>query len=111
LGSYYRVAFYGTLFEDLDGKEFIYKEPKITKLGEIQDRLKDIFNKRFKGEDKLKIITDSNNVDRSKLESDLCYIQLTYVTPYFESWEMKDRITYFELNNNISKFLKFIFFF
>lgn len=39
LGSYYRVAFYGNPFEELNGQEFIYKEPKLTRLGEISDRL------------------------------------------------------------------------
>lgn len=37
--SYYRVGFYGSKFEELDGKEFIYKEKKITRLGEITERL------------------------------------------------------------------------
>jgi hypothetical protein len=31
LGSYYRVGFYGKVFDELDGKEFVYKEPKITR--------------------------------------------------------------------------------
>lgn len=31
LGSYYRVGFYGKCFDELDGKEFVYKEPKITR--------------------------------------------------------------------------------
>lgn len=44
LGSYYRVGFYGTVFEELDKVEFVYKEPKITKLVEIKDRLKVINN-------------------------------------------------------------------
>jgi hypothetical protein len=39
LGSYYRVAFFGHKFEELHGKEYIYKEPKLTRLGEITDRL------------------------------------------------------------------------
>ena len=39
LGSYYRVGFYGDLFEELNGVEFIYKEPKITRLVEIKERL------------------------------------------------------------------------
>ena len=39
LGSYYRVRFYGEAFEELDNSEFIYKEPKITKLVEIKERL------------------------------------------------------------------------
>lgn len=39
LGSYYRVRFFGESFEELNNTEFIYKEPKITKLVEIKDRL------------------------------------------------------------------------
>lgn len=39
LGSFYRVGFFGTGFDELDGQEFIYKEPKITRLGEITERL------------------------------------------------------------------------
>ena len=39
LGKYYRVGFYGYRFEDLNGKEFVYKEPKSTHLFELKDRL------------------------------------------------------------------------
>jgi hypothetical protein len=38
-GTYFRVGFYGEEFCDLDGQEFIYKEPSITKLPEISHRL------------------------------------------------------------------------
>ena len=38
-GTYFRVGFYGAKFGDLDGQEFIYKEPSITKLPEIAHRL------------------------------------------------------------------------
>jgi hypothetical protein len=38
-GSYYRVSFFGHKFEELHGREYIYKEPKLTRLGEITDRL------------------------------------------------------------------------
>ena len=38
-GTYYRVGFYGGWFAELDGQEFIYKEPAITKLAEISHRL------------------------------------------------------------------------
>lgn len=33
------MGFYGTKFEEVDGQEFIYKEPGITKLAEIASRL------------------------------------------------------------------------
>lgn len=39
LGSYYRIRFFGQQFEELDNTEFIYKEPKITKLVEVKERL------------------------------------------------------------------------
>lgn len=38
-GAYFRVGFYGSKFGDLDGEEFIYKEPMLTKLPEISHRL------------------------------------------------------------------------
>lgn len=38
-GTYFRVGFYGSKFGDLDGEEFIYKEPMLTKLPEISHRL------------------------------------------------------------------------
>jgi len=105
LGSYYRIGFYGSVFEEMDGKEYIYKEPKITRLGEIQDRLKAVFAQKFKTEDKLKIITDSNAVNREKLDASLAYIQITSVAPYFEPWEMKDRVTYYDRNYNLNRFI------
>ena len=33
-----RVGFYGQRFGDLDGEEFVYKEPMLTKLPEIKCR-------------------------------------------------------------------------
>ncbi|MGH0155770.1 UNVERIFIED_CONTAM: hypothetical protein FKN15_030075 [Acipenser sinensis] len=33
------------------------------------------------------------------------YIQITYVEPYFDSYEMKDRITYYDKNYNLRRFM------
>jgi len=38
--SYFRVAFYGALLGEMDGKEFIYKEKPRTVLGNITERIK-----------------------------------------------------------------------
>ena len=46
-GTYFRVAFYGSKFGDLNGEQFIYKEPAITKLPEISQRLLVISMKQF----------------------------------------------------------------
>lgn len=43
-GTYFRVGFYGPKFGDLDGEEFIYKEPTLTKLPEISHRLEVIYS-------------------------------------------------------------------
>ena len=39
MGTYFRVAFFGSIFGDIDAEEFIYKEPAITKLPEVSHRL------------------------------------------------------------------------
>ena len=38
-GSYYRVAFFGSRFGDLDGEEYIYKERPLLKLSEVSHRI------------------------------------------------------------------------
>uniref|UniRef100_A0A8D2MTV6 Dedicator of cytokinesis 7 n=1 Tax=Zonotrichia albicollis TaxID=44394 RepID=A0A8D2MTV6_ZONAL len=103
-GTYFRVGFYGTKFGDLDEQEFVYKEPAITKLAEISHRLEGFYGERF-GEDVLEVIKDSNPVDKCKLDPNKAYIQITYVEPYFDTYEMKDRITYFDKNYNLRRFM------
>ncbi|KAL3867584.1 hypothetical protein ACJMK2_040468 [Sinanodonta woodiana] len=103
-GTYFRVGFYGNKFGDLDGEEFIYKEPSITKLPEISHRLESFYGERF-GYDSLQMIKDSNTVEREKLDPNKAYIQITYVEPYFDSYELRDRVTYFEKNCNIKRFM------
>ena len=53
------------------------------------------------GKDKVEIIKDSNDVDYNKLSDKKAYIQVTYVDPYFEDWELRDRKTVFEKTFNI----------
>uniref|UniRef100_A0A6B0VH54 Putative ph domain-containing protein n=1 Tax=Ixodes ricinus TaxID=34613 RepID=A0A6B0VH54_IXORI len=65
-GTYFRVGFYGPRFGDLDGEEFIYKEPTLTKLPEISHRLESFYSERF-GSDYVEVIKDSNMVDVSRL--------------------------------------------
>ena len=42
-------------------------------------------------------------VESSKLNPEKAYIQITYVEPYFDDFELRDRVTAFEKNFNISK--------
>uniref|UniRef100_A0A8D2NF67 Dedicator of cytokinesis 8 n=1 Tax=Zonotrichia albicollis TaxID=44394 RepID=A0A8D2NF67_ZONAL len=103
-GTYFRVGFYGSKFGDLDEQEFIYKEPAITKLPEISHRLEGFYGQCF-GEDAVEVIKDSAPVDKRKLDPNKAYIQITFVEPYFDEYEMKDRVTYFEKNFNICRFM------
>ncbi|KXS21645.1 Dock7 protein [Gonapodya prolifera JEL478] len=80
--SYFRVAFFGKKFGDLDGLEFVYKEKPATSLAEIAARFSDAYAKEF-GED-FRLIQDSGTVDRSKIDELKAHVQVTYVEPYFE---------------------------
>ncbi len=55
-------------FEDEDGKEYIYKEPKFTPLSEISQRLLKLYSDKF-GQENVKIIQDSG-----KVGSHLCVV-------------------------------------
>ncbi|XP_028159406.1 dedicator of cytokinesis protein 7-like [Ostrinia furnacalis] len=103
-GTYFRVSFYGARFGDLSGEEFVYKEHALTKLPEIFSRLENFYGARF-GTENVVIIKDSNIVDVTTLEPDKAYIQITYVEPYFEPHELRKRVTHFERNFNIKRFM------
>ena len=49
------------MFSDDDGKEFIYKEPKITGLAEISQRLENIYATKH-GKENVKLILESSKV-------------------------------------------------
>lgn len=105
LGTYYRVAFYGqSFFEEEDGKEYIYKEPKITSLPEISHRLISLYGGKF-GTESVKIIQDSNKVNQKDLDPKFAYVQVTFVKPYFDEKELLERKTEFEKCHNINRFV------
>ncbi|XP_056646243.1 dedicator of cytokinesis protein 9 isoform X1 [Diorhabda sublineata] len=105
LGRYYRVGFYGqAYFEEDSGTEYIYKEPKVTSLSEISERLYKQYCDKF-GSDVVKMIQDSTPVNKAELDPKLAYIQVTHVTPYFEKHELENRLTEFEHNHDINCFM------
>ncbi|XP_056411612.1 dedicator of cytokinesis protein 9 isoform X4 [Hyla sarda] len=117
LGTYFRVAFFGQqyqftdsetdvegFFEEEDGKEYIYKEPKLTPLSEISQRLLKLYSDKF-GAENVKMIQDSGKVNPKDLDSKYAYIQVTHVTPYFEDKELQERKTEFEKTHNIRRFV------
>ncbi|XP_068613178.1 dedicator of cytokinesis protein 7-like [Brachionichthys hirsutus] len=103
-GTYFRVGFYGCRFGDLDEQEFVYKEPSITKLAEISHRLEEFYSLKF-GDGAIEIIKDSNPVDKNKLDPNKAYLQITYAEPFFDTYELKERVTYFDKNYNLRTFM------
>ncbi|CAH0557569.1 unnamed protein product [Brassicogethes aeneus] len=105
LGRYYKVGFYGqAYFEDENGVEYVYKEPKVTSLSEISERLLKQYCDKF-GQDVVKMIQDSAPVVQKNLDPKLAHIQVTHVTPYFEKIDLEERLTEFEQNHDINTFM------
>lgn len=60
-------------FEDEDGKEYIYKEPKFTPLSEISQRLLKLYSDKF-GQENVKIIQDSGRVGTPPSPAPLAFL-------------------------------------
>lgn len=75
LGRFYRVAFYGKAHfgEDEEGVEFIYKEPKLTSLSEISEKLQTFYEQKF-GTGTVKMIMDSAPVSFFYLYSNVYHV-------------------------------------
>ncbi|KAM9401363.1 dedicator of cytokinesis protein 11-like isoform 4-T4 [Salvelinus alpinus] len=105
LGTYFRVAFYGQgYFEEEDGKEYVYKEPKLTGLSEISQRLLWLYGYKF-GAENVKIIQDSSKVNPKDLDIKFAYIQVTFVKAYFDEKDCPEKKTDFEKCHNINRFM------
>ena len=99
LGTYFRLCFFGRrLGPDLDGNEFIYRQPNVTPLAAFSLALQEQYARTYGA---VEIIMDSNDVDRSKLDPDAVHIQLAHVVPYFESAPQ----AYFEEHHGIRAFV------
>eukprot|EP01135_Chromosphaera_perkinsii_P006340 Nk52_evm69s485 gene=Nk52_evmTU69s485 len=104
LGSYFRIAFFGKRMKELNGREFIYKEPAITHLTEICSRLKEFYGAVL-GPNNFSIIQDSGKINEENLDPEKGYAQVTFVKPYFEEYELKRRQSAFDKSTNLSRFV------
>lgn len=91
-------------FEEENAQEYIYKEPKVTSLSEISERLFHLYSEKY-GAENVKMIMDSTAVDVTELDAKMAYIQVTHVTPYFEKTDLELRPTEFEQNHDVSCFM------
>jgi len=105
---FYRVIFYGKNFlsEQEHAKMFIYKKKFKFPIGEIATQIQRQLAVRFSLDPKKDVISLKNeNADLNALEPDKLYFQIVAVQPYLEPWELEERITPFEQNFDISKFI------
>ncbi|GMN53748.1 hypothetical protein TIFTF001_022879 [Ficus carica] len=89
--TYYRVGFYGDRFGKLDRKEYVYREPRDVRLGDIMEKLSHIFESRMDGNHTLHIIPDSRQVKADELQPGVCYLQITAVDPVMEDEDLGSR--------------------
>ncbi|KAI4333281.1 hypothetical protein L6164_018113 [Bauhinia variegata] len=89
--TYYRVGFYGERFGKLDKKEYVYREPRDVRLGDIMEKLSHIYETRMDGDHTLHIIPDSRQVKAEDLQPGVCYLQITAVDPVMEDEDLGSR--------------------
>lgn len=89
--TYYRVGFYGERFGKLDRKEYVYREPRDVRLGDIMEKLSHIYESRMDDNHTLHIIPDSRQVKADELQPGVCYLQITAVDPVMEDEDLGSR--------------------
>jgi hypothetical protein len=94
--TYYRVTMYGSAVpEELNGKQFIYKMPKLYKLFQMVKKVKEMFTN-------IEVDKLPDHADLSKLDPNKIYVQITNVKPYIE--HDNTRKTIFQRNTNIHQY-------
>jgi hypothetical protein len=89
--TYYRVGFYGEKFGKLDRKEYVYREPRDVRLGDIMEKLSHIYESRMDSNHILHIIPDSRQVKAEDLQAGVCYLQITAVDAVMEDEDLGSR--------------------
>lgn len=90
--TYYRVGFYGSQFGKMDRKEYVYREARDVRLGDIMQAMGNIYEaKVVEGGQTLHIIPDSRQVNDQDLKPGVCYLQITSVDPVLEDEDLDIR--------------------
>ncbi|XP_039786290.1 guanine nucleotide exchange factor SPIKE 1-like isoform X5 [Panicum virgatum] len=89
--TYYRVGFYGERFGKLNKKEYVFRELRDVRLGDIMEKLSHIYEAKMDGNHTLHIIPDSRQVNADELQPGVCYLQITAVDPVREDEDLGSR--------------------
>lgn len=105
LGRYFRVGFFGPLFgPDLNGAEFVYKEPLLTQIYQLKERLVEHFSKLFGGPEKVVVFDHGGAIDVSTLDPNKAYLQITTLRPVWPDEEESSRKSFIQRNTRLSSF-------
>jgi len=101
---YYRIGFYGSKFEELDGKEYIYRKPHESGLSLIQNQIKNNLQEKFGNTQEIVMLGNAKvDIGSLDLASGKIYFQIVSVEPFFEQGEYG--ISQFDQYFNVSKFI------
>ena len=102
LGTYYRVLFWGPAFGKEHQREYIYKEPTVTPLASISERLKELYQRKL-GSIPLELITDSKEIGDQDVKPGRAYLQITSVDPFWPATDMQR--SHFDLHHEVHQFV------
>uniref|UniRef100_A0A915PPR5 PH domain-containing protein n=1 Tax=Setaria digitata TaxID=48799 RepID=A0A915PPR5_9BILA len=99
LGTYFKVLFYGpSHFGEEHGTEWVYREVGHTSLAEACERMTDTCRCAL-GHDRVQIITE-REIDETKLEEMMAYVQMTHVEPCRNDYDASS----YEAHTNLRDF-------
>ncbi|TPP64669.1 Dedicator of cytokinesis protein 11 [Fasciola gigantica] len=101
--AYFRVTFYGQLFESLANKSFIYRTNACQKLGGMCNELLTLYRNKY-GQGVVDLLTDYA-YNRETADSNKAYIQVNYVEPYKGPIRSGRPLTSFEKHHDVSQFM------
>ncbi|KAK4473367.1 hypothetical protein MN116_004525, partial [Schistosoma mekongi] len=102
--TYYRVTFYGQLFESMAGKSFIYRSNPCQKLNEKCNELLQLYRHKY-GDQSVELLSE-NYINRSTLDPKKAYVQVTYVEPYIETKDSnKKPLTSYAKHHDVHQFM------
>ena len=96
LGIYYRVALYGQVFEEQNGREYITRQSQVVRLPQLQDMLLKKYKQHYaetleRTGGKITVYREAGDVPEScKNDAINGYIQLNQVEPYFGSEKQRN---------------------
>ncbi|GAM28663.1 hypothetical protein SAMD00019534_118390 [Acytostelium subglobosum LB1] len=104
--KYYRISFIGSGFEEMDGKEYIYKKPADCLLKHIQTQIREYLNEKFgKTLDQNLVLLPNAPFDRASLDASKLYFQIINVDAYIELSQLSAADGKFDQYFGVSQFI------